>query len=313
MVRDNAIKQVKIETNSRLHLGFMNINSSSPYSYGGLGVSIDNYPTVINISKSNKFESNLPKQYTNKILNYINKAGLKKTVKINCTNKPNSHIGLGSGTQLILSLEEGLSKFYNLDGKIDIFNRNFRSGVGFNAYKFGGFIIDSPKKELSTSELIFKSKFPKNWKVIVLFDNTKRGLHGASENKFFTKSNTNSIRKYLSDITLNELIPSIIYKDFDIFAKSLTEFQKCNASLYSSIQKSIYLSNDIAKIIKKVSSSFKVGCGQSSWGPTSYMFIDSKKDLKEILPILDKAISMYNNLSYDVVSARNSGRKLTYT
>ena len=36
-------------------------------------------------------------------------------------------------------------------------------------------------------------------------------------------------------------------------------------------------------------------------------------DLNEILPILDKAISMYNNLSYEVVSAKNKARKLIYT
>ena len=82
---------------------------------------------------------------------------------------------------------------------------------------------------------------------------------------------------------------------------------------YSKVQKSIYLSNDINKIINQISKRFNVGCGQSSWGPTSYMFVDSKNDLNEILPILDKAISMYNNLSYEVVSAKNKARKLIYT
>ena len=59
------------------------------------------------------------------------------------------------------------------------------------------------------------------------------------------------LEKKLSDLTLNEIIPSIIYKDFDIFARSLTKFQDLNSLFYSSIQKSNYLSHDIAKVIKK--------------------------------------------------------------
>ena len=68
----------------------------------------------------------------------------------------------------------------------------------------------------------------------------------------------------------------IWYRDFDIFAKGLTEFQKLNYSFYSSIQKSMYLSSDIAKVIKDICKLFKVGVGQSSWGPTSYIFVNSK-------------------------------------
>ena len=43
--------------------------------------------------------------------------------------------------------------------------------------------------------------------------------------------------------------------------------------------------------------------------------IDKSKSIgrAKILPILDKAISMYNNLSYEVVSAKNKARKLIYT
>ena len=58
--------------------------------------------------------------------------------------------------------------------------------------------------------------------------------------------------------------------------------------------------------------SFNVAAGQSSWGPTSYMLIESKNIHNGIISILDNTISMYNNLSYEIVSAKNSGRKLSY-
>ena len=311
MVKTKGNNALQIQANSRLHLGFLNLNCSQHYSYGGIGVSIDKYPTILSISKSNKFVSNLSVKLNNQILKYLKNNNLSLNIKIKCHESPIQHIGLGSGTQLRLSIEELVSKYYETVENINIFNRTYRSGIGFNSYKNGGFIVDCPKKNLNDNYIIFKNKFPTSWKIILLFDNEKRGLHGKMEKSFFYSSNSNNIRKQLSDIVINEIIPSVLHKDFDIFAKGLTKFQKLNYSFYSSIQKSIYSSVDIAEVIKNISKLFNVGVGQSSWGPTSYIFVNSKKDLADILPVLNKTISMYNNLSYDVVSVKNYGRKLT--
>ena len=311
MVKTKDNNSLRIHANSRLHLGFLSLNSLSQYSYGGIGVSIDKYPTILSISKSNRFISNLSKKLNNQILKYLKNNNLSRSIKIECQERPTQHIGLGSGTQLNLSVEELVSKFYGISNDVNIFNRTYRSGIGINSYKKGGFIIDCPKKDLNDSRVIFKSKFPNSWKIILLFDNKKKGLHGKTEKSFFLPSNSNNLRKQLSDILVNEIIPAVSYRDFNVFAKGLTEFQKINYLFYSSIQKSMYLSSDIAKVIKDISKLFKVGVGQSSWGPTSYIFVNSEKDLKDILPVLNQTISMYNNLSYDVVSVKNNGRKLT--
>jgi len=312
MVVDKSFNEVKIITNSRLHFGFLNLKSSKSYSYGGMGLSINKHPTILTVSKASKFQSNLNKILNDKILHFIADNKLSKKIRIDCIDSPQKHIGLGSGTQLILSIEEALSKFYRFKQSINIFKRNYRSGVGVNSYKNGGFIVDAPKNNLQSNEIIFKTSFPKEWKIILIFDSKAKGLHGSSENKFFSTDTTISLRKKLSDLTLNEIIPSIIYKDFDIFARSLTQFQELNSLFYSSIQKSSYLSHDIAKVIKKISMNFNIAAGQSSWGPTSYMLIDPKYEHYEIISILDNAISMYNNLSYEIVSAKNNGRKLSY-
>ncbi len=311
MIKVNDNRALKIQANSRLHLGFINLNCPHKYSYGGIGVSINKYPTILSISKSSKFISNLSNKLNNQLLKYLKNNNLSMKIKIECHKSPIQHIGLGSGTQLKLSIEELISKYYGIDGTINIFNRTHRSGIGFNSYKKGGFIIDCPKKNLKDNYMIFRNTFPSSWKIILLFDCKKRGLYGKREKSFFLPSHSNNLRKQLSDIVINEIIPSVLYKDFDIFAKGLTKFQKLNSSFYTSVQKSMYLSLDIAKVVKEISKLFNVGIGQSSWGPTSYIFVNSKKDLKDILPVLNQTISMYNNLSYDVVSVKNNGRMLT--
>ena len=312
MVSEKSLNEVKIVANSRLHFGFLNLKSSSPYSYGGMGLSIAKHPTILRVSRASKFESNLKKTLRDKIFTFLCNNSLSKKIRIDCIESPQKHIGLGTGTQLILAIEEAISKFYRFNENINFFKRNYRSGVGINSYKNGGFIVDSPKNNLLTNEIIFKAKFPKEWKIILLFDSKAKGLHGSTENRFFSADTTISLRKKLSDLTLNEIIPSIIYKDFDTFARSLTKFQDLNSLFYSSVQKSNYLSQDIAKVIKKVSMKFNVAAGQSSWGPTSYMLIESKNIQNGIISILDNIISMYNNLSYEIVPAKNSGRKLSY-
>ncbi len=146
MANKNTFKHIKIEANSRLHMGFISLNSSLPFSYGGVGISISGQPTIVTIKKSKKFQSNLPKNITNRILNFLRSKKLHTMIKIDCMHCPENHIGLGSGTQLILSVEELIAEFYKLDISPNIFNRKFRSGIGMNSYTKGGFIVDAPKK-----------------------------------------------------------------------------------------------------------------------------------------------------------------------
>ena len=50
-----------------------------------------------------------------------------------------------------------------------------------------------------------------------------------------------------------------------------------------------------------------IGIGQSSWGPFSYIFTESLPSAKEVIKIIDTKFSMYNNLTYEITSASNSG------
>ena len=71
MVSQRKFNELKISTNSRLHFGFLNLDSQQPYSYGSMGLTINKHKTLIQISKSKKFHSNLSKIYTNKIKDFI--------------------------------------------------------------------------------------------------------------------------------------------------------------------------------------------------------------------------------------------------
>ncbi len=146
---------MKLFSPARIHLGFLEMNQSLPRFFGSLGLTISKYGFEIEIKSSNKFnvvshDSKLKK----KVLLILIK--FKKKMKIPfCEIKVNKyipqHIGLGSGTQLSLSVGYLVSLFFDLKMTIDeialFLKRGKRSGIGIQSFKRGGFAVDLGKKK----------------------------------------------------------------------------------------------------------------------------------------------------------------------
>ena len=245
---------------------------------------------------------------------------LDESVSIDVHRKIPEHAGLGSGTQLALSIGVALSELFNLNLSLmdigKILDRGNRSGIGIGAFENGGFLIDGGKgKSAELPPITVRHDFPENWRIILLINSREKGIHGQKEYKAFKtlKPFPDNLAEKLCRLVNMIILPSLIEKNFDDFSMAIGKLQKIVGTHFSPIQGGVYSNPDIANIMNYVEKKGFMGIGQSSWGPTSYMFVDSKNDLNEILPILDKAISMYNNLSYEVVSAKNKARKLIYT
>ena len=156
----------------------------------------------------------------------------------------------------------GICKFLNLKTEVheiaDLYNRGQRSGTGISIFKEGGFVVDACKKDRLLPRDMFKSKFPKDWRIILLNDIKLKGTSGKRENKSFSKSShTNHKQSELSNILLRGILPSIVYEDFHGFSKNLTEFQRNTAEFYSEKQKGIFLSPEIDFLIEDLETSNK--------------------------------------------------------
>ena len=159
---------------------------------------------------------------------------------------------------------------------------------------------------------MFSSKFPAKWKVILINDKSLKGISGKKEIDFFNRKMkvARKDQSILSDILLRGILPSIIYKDFSNFSENITEFQKITASFYANKQNGVFLSPMISKIMKYIDSFDDLGIGQSSWGPLSYVFVESNLHAKELISIIENKFNVYNDLSLEIVSPCNSGYKL---
>ena len=207
-------KSLQIISFARLHFGFLDLNKKNKESFGGLGLTINKFKTVIDIKNYHKLHI---KGYETKrasifIKKFCKKVKIKPNFYINIKQVTPQHIGLGSGTQLALAIGTGISKLKNLKiNTLEIarkMGRGNRSLIGIKSFIKGGFIID--KKQDTKKNFLYQNiKFPKEWKIL-LIQYKGRGLFGIKEKKSFQKLLKSNQKK-----TINNKIISNIYNSLE--------------------------------------------------------------------------------------------------
>ena len=222
MIKKNI--SVNIVSSARLHLGFLDLGGNKENSFGGIGVTINKFNTIINIKKNHKLviKGNVSNKAFNFVINFCKKNKIKSNYLINIKKTIPEHVGLGSGTQLALSIGTAIAKLNNLNlNTLEIGNmldRGKRSKIGIGSFIQGGFLIDLGMKNKFFP--IFKQvKFPNEWKIL-LIQNKNKGLYGAKEEKAFKMLQKPPNKKNsLNRLVLMKIYPSLVEKNFKEFSK----------------------------------------------------------------------------------------------
>ncbi|MBD22473.1 MAG: hypothetical protein CL572_02255 [Alphaproteobacteria bacterium] len=314
-------KIVTVDSPARIHLGFLETNENSLRKFGSIGLGITHYKNIFKIEFSNKREvicdNKILKEKIFKILEIF--SNLKKIY--NCKITVNQYIpihkGLGSGTQHSLTTGFLISEFNSLNMSIEqiseLLNRGKRSGIGIEVFKRGGFVIDLGKKKNSglLPLKIFEYKWPKEWKIILIQDENFFGLHGRDENKEFL--NIKKIKKSFVQencfVTMMHILPGIVERDFENFTKGVSVIQKNMSKVFYG-KSNIYASKNITKIFNYLNSNGYCGYGQSSWGPTGFIFCQdndsSLKLSKDIQNLIE--LKKIKGINLRIVGGRNKGK-----
>ena len=258
----------------------------------------------------------------NKIINIIKKFQLKYSTshfKITVLKEIPIHNGLGSGTQLALSVGYLISKFNNLNISIDqisnFLNRGLRSGVGIESFKKGGFNIDvgklvgSPHPPLN----IFNLKWPKEWKILLILDKNLTGIHGKKEIEEFKelkKISINQSNLNYKALVMN-IIPGLLEKNFNEFSKGVRIIQdNMSRTFHGGIDK--FASKKIEKIFSNLKENKIQSFGQSSWGPTGFLFFENSKKRNQLLKHIENYINLRGIFGVKIfkASGRNFGKKM---
>ena len=309
--------KITITSPARLHLGFMDLNGSLGRKFGSVGLAIDSIETSVTVSKNSMQNENKIDDLNKRAYVYANlilKAyEVDESVTIDVHKKIPEHAGLGSGTQLALTIGVAVSKLFDLNLNLmdigKVLDRGNRSGIGIGAFENGGFLIDGGKgKSEELPPITVRQDFPENWRIILLVNSREKGIHGQKEyNAFKTlKPFPENLSEKLCSLVNMVILPSLIEKNFNDFSRAIGKLQKIVGTHFSPIQGGVYSNPDIANIMSYVEKKGFMGVGQSSWGPTGFILTDSDTAAHKLTKDIRQNF-LCKDLQIEIIQGRNKG------
>ncbi len=193
-----------------------------------------------------------------------------------------AHAGLGSGTQLALSIARALAELYGIDTHPRLLARAMgraqRSAIGTWTFADGGLVVEGGRRAGSEEcgPLIARLPFPESWRCLVVVPEGPPGISGADEADAFARLPTPSQQdvEHVSHLVLMALLPALADGDLELFGSALTEIQEVTGRWFAPAQGGTFAPGPSHALVKQLAEWGAAGVGQSSWGPTVYGIVD---------------------------------------
>ncbi len=276
--------KIKVSAPARIHMGILNPTPGiGDRLYASVGVGIAEPRTVVEVEPADELRvSGLSadecKSFVTRILDYYKLNG----AKINVRSVPPRHAGLGSTTQLSLSIATGITKAYGLDVRpvelARVLGRGKQSAIGTYAFQQGGFIVEGGWGDNTTfPPLLFNYDFPEDWSFLIVIPES-RSFDETQELEVFEKLPTPQ-EKLVYEACYRILLgmaPAVVEKNIRAFGENLTKLQEVVGAMFSQAQGGVFQPHS-APLIEKLREMGAIGVGQSSWGPAVYALFDPEK------------------------------------
>jgi beta-RFAP synthase len=299
---------VELKSPARLHLGMLSFGAPEVRAYGGVGVMIDRPGVHLRMSRGrpttgDRFHARGP--LADRAVAFAHAcaeawrlddaaAGMIEVVQV-----PDSHAGLGSGTQLGLAVAacmrqlfrpsdaaaapDGVVRFDNSDA-VELaraVGRGRRSCVGVYGFSGGGLIIeggrfvsaDRARDDDATrpfSPLLARVQLPADWRCVVFGMRNAVGLHGDAEKQAFASLAPvpREISAELSRIAVMDLWPAAVEGRFVELSEALFQYGLLAGKPFEPASSCLPYARTMADLIATLQAWGVRGCAQSSWGPT---------------------------------------------
>lgn len=270
---------VDITTGSRLHFGLLCGPPDGNWHYGGLGLMLNQPVWRIHVSLIVDSEKDvidtspaIAERAVRLLSEFRQLHPQLPPVHITTRNEVEPHAGLGSGTQLTLSLaaafvllsgERRPSSIATLASKL---GRSQRSAVGTHGFDHGGFLVDHGRTENEIRRIVF----PEDWRMVLLTPTTSQGMSGSTEEAFFSQ------REFLAPAMLDEfdtlinhnILPAIKERNLPNFRTALAKYGEMAGRFFAAAQGGIFSNESIRHVTQELLQKGISGAVQSSWGPT---------------------------------------------
>jgi beta-ribofuranosylaminobenzene 5'-phosphate synthase len=283
---------------ARLHLGFLDLNGGLGRRFGSIGLAISNLRTKIVLRRGSKNQVSGPER--ERVMRHVDKMvqhlALNDAHAVNVLEVVPAHAGLGSGTQLALAVAAGIRRLHDLpldiEGDAIHLGRGARSGVGVGLFHRGGLVVDGGcgRKEVP-APIVSHIGFPERWRIIVVLDPARRGIHGAAEAAAFAKLPPfpDDDAAQLCRLVIMKALPAVADHDIVNFGSAIKELQARLGDYFAAAQGGTrFTSPDVAAVLAALDREGAFGIGQSSWGPTGFAFAAAPEEADRLARIAQR-------------------------
>jgi beta-ribofuranosylaminobenzene 5'-phosphate synthase len=321
---------VTVDAPARLHLGFLDPNGSLGRAFGSVGLTIDERGTRITMRLADALRvdgtrSDAERARVEGYVEALCATWSGPPVSIDVQHAPRAHTGLGSGTQLALAIGTAYARLAGRSsGSAEIariLGRGARSGIGMLGFDHGGFLVDggpahpgegSGHFHTDVPPLLFRQPFPDAWRILLVDDTTREGLHGDAEKRGLASLAPfpQALAAHLCHLVLLRILPGIAESDFDAFADGITEMQQTIGEYFAPVQGGVFSSPTVAATLEAVAARQTAGIGQTSWGPTGFAFVRNTEEAARALAAAQDASRGKSGIACSIVTGRNRGASL---
>ena len=317
---------IKISSYARLNFGLIDLSKTPFRVDGASGLAINIPAANVELKKSDQvqlqFTCNNKKRCEAVVKRCIKKIdGEKFSLKVE--SLIDTHVGLGSGTQLAMAIVTAFNEEYQLRMSLDemacLAGSGGTSNIGIYSFLHGGFNLDSgrlfpeEKNEIGPGEkftfsklspLLLRMDMPQ-WHLCIVIPKIKKRIYDVMEEDLFqeytpiAEEDVNALCKCL----LTGVLPAIKTESFFAFCRSIEQcmqygFKKKEIGSYGSLIYDTFLN---------LKNKGAEGVGMSSFGPAVFGFYETYEKAKLAYEEL-KASYLYDQVY--LTTPRNQGASI---
>jgi beta-RFAP synthase len=277
-------RRVTVESAARLHFGLLDLRGALGRVFGGIGAPAPEITVRVSVSPADivRAEGSDAHRATEFARRFLSHHGIPSGAHIRVERAIPPHSGLGSGTQLALSVARALAELHGITASAaeltSAVGRARRSAVGTWTFAGGGFVVEGGRRrgDDRTGPLLARLPFPERWRCVVAVPDARPGVSGAEEAAAFAALPTPAEREVerVSHLVLMAMLPAVVDGDLATFGRALSEVQRINGGWFASAQGGTFAAGPAGDLVSRMSDWGAAGVGQSSWGPAVYALVD---------------------------------------
>lgn len=273
------VERVRVRAPARLHFGVLDLRGMLGRRFGGMGAAVPAPALQLEAERADAWTATGPdaERAATYARRYAEAVGLPGGARILITQSMPLHCGLGSGTQLALSVARALAELYGRPHDVPTLasqvSRGARSGVGTWLFERGGFVLEGGRRDgAGLAPLLTRLPMPESWRCVVAVPAGSPGLSGEAEAEAFRTLPPPPERdvEHVAHLVLMQLLPALVEEDLSDFGAALAEVQHVTGQWFAASQGGPFAPGPTAQLIARFRENGAAGVGQSSWGPAVY-------------------------------------------